>query len=195
MTLRYDTRSRVSTYTQSWVGGEPDFGVFESIATTTVGVGGTAYVEFSSIPATYKHLQVRWIFRSNRATFADFLKLTLNGDTATNYSWHYVRGDGSSASASASASADYFINRVGAGSSQAANVFGAGITDILDYADTNKYKTSRTIGGFDDNSTGEISLQSGNWRSTSAVSSLRLTVGSGTLLSQYSSFALYGIKG
>ena len=167
---------------------------YESIATTTVGGGGTAYIEFTSIPSTYKHLQVRWIFRSNRVTNPDYLKLTFNGDTATNYSWHYLVGNGSTAVASASASADFIINRAGAGSSQAANVYGAGITDILDYADTNKYKTSRTLGGFDDNSIGEISLQSGNWRSTSAVTSLRLTVGAGTLLSQYSSFALYGIK-
>jgi len=169
-------------------------GSYDSLATVTVPSGGAAFIEFTSIPSTYKHLQVRWIFRSNRVTNPDFLKLTLNGDTATNYSWHYIQGDGSTTLASASASADYIINRSAPGSSQAANVYGAGITDILDYANTNKYKTSRTLGGFDDNSIGQVSLQSGNWRSTSAVTSLRLTVGAGTLLSQYSSFALYGIK-
>jgi hypothetical protein len=36
-------------------------GDFESIATVTVGGGGAATVEFTSIPATYTHLQLRYI--------------------------------------------------------------------------------------------------------------------------------------
>jgi hypothetical protein len=37
---------------------------YESIATVTVGGGGAATVAFTSIPATYTHLQIRGIGRS-----------------------------------------------------------------------------------------------------------------------------------
>jgi len=66
MTLRYDTRSRVSTYTQTWVSGlEPEFGSFDSIATTTIGATAASEIIFSSIPQTYKHLQIRGLIRNS----------------------------------------------------------------------------------------------------------------------------------
>lgn len=100
MTLRYDARSRVSTYTQSWVtNADPDFGAFESIATSVVGSGGVSSVTFSSIPAGYKHLQLRGMGQTNRGTYGiDELGIRFNGDTASNYSAHMVLGDGASAS-------------------------------------------------------------------------------------------------
>jgi hypothetical protein len=178
-------------------GGAAAANSYESIATTTL-PSSTSIVTFSSIPSTYKHLQVRWIARSDRASFADYFKVTFNADTGSNYSWHYVQGNGSTAATNNSTSSgltSFILNRAAPGAGQNSNVFGAGVIDVLDYADTNKYKTTRTLGGFDDNSVGEISLQSGNWRSTSAVTSLTLTIGAGVNFVQYSSFALYGIKG
>ena len=70
-------------------------------------------------------------------------------------------------------------------------IFGTFIVDILDYANTNKYKTMRALDGFDANGSGYAVLWSGNWRSTSAVSTITITGGT---FAQYSSFALYGIK-
>jgi hypothetical protein len=66
--------------------------------------------------------------------------------------------------------------------------------DILDYADTNKYKTSRSITSWDGNGTGVVFFYSGNWRSTSAISTVTLTASTGSFTAN-SSFALYGIKG
>ena len=194
MTLRYDTRSRVSTYTQSWVANaDPDFGVFESITTTTLSTA-TSSVAFSSIPETYKHLQIRGIARSSRAAFAsDPLLIQVNSDTATNYSWHYLVGDGSSASSNAGATQSSMTNYLIANNT-VSNVFGAFVIDVLDYANTNKYKTFRSLMGVDNNGAGWIALNSGNWRSTSAITSITLTAQNGNLM-QYSSFALYGIKG
>jgi hypothetical protein len=74
-----------------------------------------------------------------------------------------------------------------------ANTFGTFILDILDYKDTNKYKTARSLDGSDANGSGEISLRSGSWRNTAAITSITLTP-TGTGIAQYSSFALYGIK-
>ena len=82
------------------------------------------------------------------------------------------------------------------GSSSSANVFGIIICDILDYTNTNKFKTSRAISGSDRNTTPSYAfMPSGNWRSTSAITSIRLISEGAASFVQYSSFALYGIKG
>ncbi len=173
---------------------------YESIATTTVGSGGSATVTFSSIPSTYKHLQIRVFAKTNRGTYGrDEFSLQFNSDTASNYSWHTLYGDGGTASAYGIGSdtkidAGYIAG--GAGTS----MFGAGIVDILDYANTNKYKTIRSLTGHDHNGViagihAIVNLNSGSWRSTSAINSIVIGVVSGTAFNQYSSFALYGIKG
>ena len=168
---------------------------YESIATTTVGGGGASSVTFSSIPATYTHLQIRGIGRAaNAATDENFI-LQFNGDTGANYSLHNVYGTGAAVGANSAVSytASYFARVSGANSG--ANIFGVVVSDILDYANTNKYKTLRSLSGHDQNGSGYITLMSGSWRSTSAVTSVTIKNESGSNISQYSSFALYGIKG
>jgi len=176
-------------------------GAYDSIATTTVGAGGVSSVTFSSIPSTYTHLQVRILAQTNRSTYGrDALYFRLNSDSGTNYSFHYVAGDGSSAFASAAATQDKIITPELTTSTAGANIFGVTILDILDYANTNTYKTTRSLGGGDHNGTvaglgTQVQLNSGNWRSTSAINSITFYPNVGTTISQYSSFALYGIKG
>jgi hypothetical protein len=82
-----------------------------------------------------------------------------------------------------------------AGASASANIFGVGVCDILDYADTNKYKTVRTLTGRDFNGSGDVRLHSTNWRNTATVTSIKVSDSSGANLAQYTSVALYGIKG
>ncbi len=195
MTLRYETRSRVSTYTQSWVGGEPDFGVFESIATTVI-TSDTASVTFSSIPQAYKHLQLRMFAKTDRADIEDVTLIQFNGDTAANYSYHNVRGNGSATASEGAASTSYiYLHFASTGNSGVSNIFSSSVLDILDYANTNKFKTTRSLHGFDANGSGRVYLASGNWRSTSAITSIVLDQQHGTNWKQYSHFALYGIKG
>lgn len=168
---------------------------YESISTTTVGAGGSSSITFSSIPSTYTHLQIRYLVRNSTDAF--FLKMQFNSDTGSNYSWHLLSGDGTSATASATASTtDMVLPRTS--SPSLASTFTVGVVDILDYANTSKYKTSRALGGFNENSSdgglNKIEFNSGSWRSTNAVSSITLFVASGGF-TQYSQFALYGIKG
>ena len=176
---------------------------YESIATVTVGSGGAANVEFTSIPADYTHLQIRGIARANRATYgADTIRLTFNSDTGANYASHRLLGNGSSAYANSSASQNYvqFGDSVGTNNGPGAGNVGASILDILDYANTNKYKTIRLLAGVDVNGTvatfgGVVGLTSGLWQSTSAITSIKLVVETGIDFIQYTQFALYGIKG
>jgi hypothetical protein len=174
-------------------------GSFESIATTTVGSGGAADITFSSIPATYKHLQIRGIIRNNNSNVndAEGLLVQYNSDTAANYSWHRLEGNGTSASSASGASASYMYTGYSPTSGSTASTFAAVVIDVLDYADTNKYKTQRSLNGMDTNvsTNGYILFTSGSWRSTSAISSIKLYTTTSRNFLQYSSFALYGIKG
>jgi len=168
---------------------------YESIATVTVGSGGSSTIEFTSIPSTYKHLQIRGIARVDRSTTQTYLRLRFNSDSGTNYSYHGVSGNGSTTGTDAGASQDFIETLRFPGATSTANIFGAIVIDILDYANTNKYKTTRALGGADQNGSGEIWLQSGNWRNTTAISSITLLEAITGNFVQYSTFALYGIKG
>jgi len=160
---------------------------YESIATTTVSTAVSS-ITFSSIPATFKHLQIRGIGKPT-ATGAHDLLFTLNGDTTSNYFSHQLYGTGASA-----VSASY-------GTTNQAYItywdnaqFGSFVCDILDYSNTNKNTTTRALGGHDLNGSGFILLRSGLWMNTNAVSTINLFLGSGNF-AQYSQLALYGIKG
>ena len=170
---------------------------YESIATVTIGSGGSGTITFSSIPSTYTHLQVRCLVKTNRTSSnlssAPFI---FNSDSAANYSCHEFNGNGSSVSAVATSNGSSIdVGRV-SGNLSSTSVFGAQVIDILDYKDTNKYKTVRILNGFDNNGSGVAAFASGSWRSTSAITSITFqTPFDSTLYLQYTQFALYGIKG
>jgi hypothetical protein len=73
-------------------------------------------------------------------------------------------------------------------------VFGSGIVDVLDYANTSKYKTAKALGGFTEIGK-KIGLRSGSWRSLNAIDTINLLPYAGTLFAVGSRFSLYGIKG
>lgn len=175
-------------------------GDFESISTVTVGTATTT-VEFTSIPATYTHLQIRASYQTSRVTYPlDKIFIRFNSDSSSNYSCHNLKGDGGSASSGTENSTQ--IVDADSSSTTAASgglVFGPLIMDILDYANTNKYKTIRMLKGFDTNGTvsgfgGRVGLISGNWRSTSAITSVTFTIDNAANFSVNSKFALYGVK-
>lgn len=178
------------------VGVTPSTTSYESIATVTVGSGGAANVEFTSIPSGFEHLQIRAIARSTRASVDNvFVNMQINSDTGANYSYHDLYGDGSTVAAGAITSVTQnYIQRITA-STAAASIFGTFVIDILDYKNTNKYKTLKSLGGFDLNGSGQIYLVSGSWRNTNAITSLKFTSQATGDFAQYSHFALYGIKG
>lgn len=147
-------------------------------------------ITFSSIPSNFTHLQLR-IFVADSGS-AD-ITFNFNGDSSGNYVQHNLYGDGSSASS-------YFY---GAGSTYitfafpyqglaSSTSFASIVMDILDYANTNKYKTTRSIGGIDRNGTGFVATESGLWRSNAAITSIAIAPTTGTF-TQYSTFQLYGI--
>jgi hypothetical protein len=159
---------------------------YESIATFN-GTGSSAIIEFTSIPSTFKHLQLRAVVN----TTGGGCTITFNNDTGNNYARHYLFGNGSTVTAGGQATQS---NADIVAQSATTNIAAANIIDILDYANTNKYKTNRTLAGVDQNGSGYVVFQSGSWRNTAAITSITILTNA-VNYTQYSHFALYGIKG
>jgi hypothetical protein len=171
-----------------------DLGGMIPLATVAV-TSATANITFSSIPNYYEHLQIRGILRGERSGNSTQIDLRLNGDSSSSYSTHLLYSAGASAEPVAFSSVTLIGPIVyGPAGLQTSGVFGGFIIDILDYANTNKYKTVRGFGGFGSTSTtGTIGIGSGLWQNTSAVSSVIIQPQDGNW-SQYSTLSLYGIK-
>jgi hypothetical protein len=173
-------------------------GSYDALSTVTLS-SATSSVTFAGIPSGYKHLQIRASAQCNRATYGtDDLNITFNSDTTTNYGYHRLFGDGATAQAGAASSTAFMQVLSGAGTGNG-STFASSIIDILDYANTNKYKTMRTLSGDDLNGLvagygGYAVLSSGLWRSTSAITSVSIVINTGASFTEYSSFALYGVK-
>jgi len=171
---------------------------FDSIATFTAN-GTVSTYTFSSIPSTYKTLQLRFTARETGAGInTNQIDITFNSDTGANYAWHYLRALGASGVQTSGGDNQTYVRlpSVSGQGSSLADTYGVGVIDIIDYASTTKKKTLRAFNGFNQNSGTNgnvITLNSGLWNSTSAISSITLTfvgtVATGSVL------ALYGIKG
>lgn len=167
---------------------------FESIATVTVGAGGQAEINFTSIPGTYQHLQIRGISQRDSANTNDeTTRIQFNNDTGNNYAYHSLYGQGSVAAPLAGSTQAHILTYGTPGGNSVA--FAGFVMDILDYKNTNKFKTVRGLNGFDQNATPvSINFFSGLWQSTSAITSIKIFPNPGNW-KQYTHFALYGIKG
>ena len=171
---------------------------YESISSFTA-VGGETTITLSSIPATYKHLQLRYISKDTYAASdgSQASNIYFNGDTGSNYAAHRLRANGTAVAASGNGpqtgiDRDSILNVYG----NLANYYAAGIIDIIDYASTTKYKTLRAFSGADINvdGPGKVVLSSGLWMNTAAITSISIN-GWITACAAGSIFALYGIKG
>lgn len=198
MAIRQLSKASISTGSKSskfW-DQAATLGAYELIERITIGIGGQSTITFSSIPSTYKHLQIRAIMRSDRSSTGDDIKINFNSDTGNNYSAHIMGGEGATTYANAQTSLPFMITYYGvAAASAISNSFDGMIIDILDYSNTNKKKTMRLLHGWDNNGGGNIEVVSGAWYNTSAVSTITLAPRYGTIWVQNSHFALYGIKG
>jgi hypothetical protein len=171
------------------------FGSFESIATATWTGGTYAPIVFTSIPQTFKHLQVRYICRDVGSSGFGNGGIAFNSSSGVNSASHILKGDGSSATAAADSGNSYFMyGLLGAMNSTGAGTFATGIIDILDYTNTSKNKTIRAFSGGDNNGSGTVQLTSGLTASTTAISSITFYTPSNGWANN-TQFALYGIKG
>jgi hypothetical protein len=177
----------------------PDSGAMFPIAMANVGSAGVSFVEFTSIPQTYKHLEIRSIAKNTEsASYGEPTLASFNGDTTTgNYRYHFLYGNGSALSAGTIQTSGWIGNVVGSScGATPTNVFGIGVATILDYTSSTKNKVVRNLSGQDMNGTsGELNFTSGLWLNQNPITSIRLTCLGGFNFTQHSQFALFGIKG
>lgn len=180
-------------------------GILQSQA---AGAGGAAYdlletqvltsnassVTFTGLGSysDYKHLQIRaaWSAYSNSG-----MRIQLNSDTGTNYAHHQLWGQSGSVSTQAFTSRSYWnISEQVQGTTWDNNVFSPMVCDVLDFSNTSKNTTARFLTGDNPSVIGapHITLSSGAWLNTAAVTSIQLFANSN--LSAKSRFSLYGVK-
>ena len=162
---------------------------YKLIATTTVGSGGAANIEFTSIPQTFTDLKVVMSARSNTvdASSGYYFDVFLNGVSA-NRSGRFLQGDGSLI-----ASGIYTPWGVYSSGDMTASVFSNGEMYIPNYTGS-AYKSLSIDTVQENNATlSRAVLVAGLWSDTAAVTSITLTAAAG-LFVQHSSASLYGIS-
>ena len=161
---------------------------YEPIATTTLG-SAAASITLSSIPATYTDLRLVIVARG---TTADNCSIQFNNDTGTNYSETGLQGNGSAAASWRRTNVAYIRLTNAAGLPTAANTFLMNTYDIFNYAGST-YKTVLGVNSNDQNGSGDSGRLAGLWRSTSAITSIKIFTNFGADFTIGTTATLYGI--
>ena len=153
---------------------------YTPIATTTLG-SAQSTVTFSGIASTYTDLH---IVINGTATSTNNHLIRFNNDSASNYSYTDLYGDGGSAgSGRASNSTGIFI-----GNGSASNY--TKIVEVMQYANTNVFKPVLNRS----NSPAEaVAAEIGTWRSTAAINRVDI-VATGGSMNTGTTITLYGIQ-
>ena len=163
------------------------FGAYDALASVTVGATAVSSISFDGVPSGYKHLQIRGSLLGSSTN--DDVTAQFNGLTS-GYSLHELRGNGATVVSTSGTNTSFVYVGTNALTTTFPTVF---VMDILDYANTSKSKISRVLQGKDSNGGGTFSVFSGlHHGTTAAITSIKISCG-GTF-TQYSSFALYGVK-
>ena len=164
-------------------------GDYVSIASTTG--DSSSDVVFSSIPQTYKHLQLRMSGTSTTGTIGTGLIMRLNGSSSANYSHHKMWASGGSVNQTGG-DADTSWNLTGGASARGPLYPYGFIFDFPNYANTSNYKSVHGLGGGINTSNGEVVIFSGLFHSTLGLTSITFT---NTVYTADATFSLYGLAG
>lgn len=163
---------------------------FVKIATVTVGAGGAASMDFSSIPSTYTDLIIKMSARvSTGGANNDDTTLKFN-NLSTSFSGRFLAGTGSSTASSTWASGwGGYAN----GSASTASTFANSEMYIPNY--TSSANKSFSIDAVTENNATQsyTNLTAELWSNTAAINQVTITAGSGVFV-QYSTATLYGIS-
>lgn len=161
---------------------------FELIASSTVGAGGAASIDFTSIPATFTDLCVKYSVRTSISSPYANVNIKFNGSSSS-YTMIRLVGDGSSAASYSNTE----IFDVAVGSTATASTFSNAEFYIPNYAGSTNKSVSGDAVGEHNATTSQAMLYAGLWSNTAAINQVTLTPTSGTFL-QYTTAYLYGVK-
>jgi hypothetical protein len=161
-------------------------------STVTVGSGGAASIDFSSIPATYTDLCLKISARSSRSAKTDTMFLKFNG-TSTTYPTQRLYTFGTTIGADTPSSTGFIIGGV-TGATATASTFTNTEIYAPDYVGSAHKSIYVNAASEDNTATGNfLMLEAGVWQNTAAINQITLTCDVGTFV-QHSSASLYGIK-
>jgi hypothetical protein len=166
---------------------------FQLIASSTVGAGGAASIDFSSIPSTYTDLCLKISARVDASGGASSfnINVAING-VSTNRSWRLLEAyDGTNVWSNNNTTARLAV--VG-GSTTTASTFNNAEIYIPNHAGSNNKSISSDFVSEQNSSTvNSLGFYAGLWSQTTAINQLTLTSTSGNFV-QYTTAYLYGVK-
>jgi hypothetical protein len=182
--LNFQKYSSVLAGNEAFIPINGAFDLLESTILTT-GVSSFTFSGLDAYAADYKHLQIRHV--SNLLGGPYQARMTLNGDTSPSYSIHTLETGSSSVASYGQNSSTYMLfgDRGNTGPTPV-------VTDLLDFSNTNKFKTIKLAFG---NTGWRTAFQSGGYRSLSVINSITMYVTSGGIEPAGTRYSLYGIKG
>jgi hypothetical protein len=160
------------------------------IASSTVGSGGAANIEFTSIPSTYTDLAVLLSLRSENASAGDTVRVQFNS-SASNFTVREVSGDG--AATGSSSRSDGYLGYMNA-ANNTADTFSSVSLYIPNYTSSNYKSYSVDKVSEQNGTTAYAELIAGLWSQTAAITTLKFIAASSADLAQHSTAYLYGIK-
>ena len=166
-----------------------------ALATTTVGAGGVASVDFSNIPQTYTDLKVV-ISARNTGTSGNELQilLTVNGNGSAG-SWRLLYGN--SSAAISGTNSGYLQPAHSPTANTTASTFGSAEIYFTNYASNTANKSFSSDFATENNSGSAnaaiLGFYANLWNNTNAITSLTLTSNVSNFV-QHSTAVLYGIK-
>jgi hypothetical protein len=165
---------------------------YSLLGSSTVGSGGVASISFSSIDSSYTDLILKV---SSRGASTGTLVLVSLNSSATTFKSTWLDGDGSAAGSGTNNSTLQNLMAWTQSSSTTANTFGNFEICFAGYSGSTKKSVCSDYVN-ENNSSGGIAygLLGNNWTTTSAITSISLSIFGGTNFAQHSTAYLYGVK-
>jgi hypothetical protein len=160
---------------------------YEAIATVTVGSGGTASIEFTSIPGTYTDLLLRTCTRGT-TTNAGYIYLNTS---SSNFSWKGLYWDG--VNVFGDSRSDNYGDALMNNSADTASTFSNSDHYFPNYAGNTNKSFSQDVVTENNGTYAQSRARAWLWSNTSAITGIKITAYSGNF-AQYSTATLYGIK-
>jgi len=174
---------------------------YEHISSQTITASGSiSSVTFSSIASTYRHLEIKVYMNATRGLM--FLRMNSDTTSSNYYSYNFYYGHSTNASTTGSAGAQYDTAEPGAyllATASNNTTYFQGFDIVLpEYSNTTRWKkvvrTEAILnGGIAQGDIYAIQTNSA-WKSTSAITSLTFTPGTGYTFNDGTVFSLYGVK-
>lgn len=152
----------------------------------------------NGVPQTFSHLLLVSNLRDDGAVVASWVNMNFNNDSGANYDREQATFGGNTGSATGNSAQTTMTVAIHAGANASASVFGATMLMIPNYTSTTSFKSVTSISGvlatLGTTSTYQAGAFQGIWRSTAAITQIKLLPGNGSNFVAGSRVTIYGMS-